>query len=391
LRLLVTDVVHNLPLDLLLNNLWAIENPASGATAVGVVVAHSTDERCLQRQACAVQTAVKTPAANGGQGAPEIAPWADVVTTPQAARRAIAGGRLAIVLGAELDTTGSLRAKGSEVGWANEVEFMRQLGIRKITPIHQMDNTLGGAAVFSAFLSLQNDAYNVAGGMMDGANGTTAQNWSKRIDPTQDTTFGVLNEWLYGIFPYANNALGHKQESAYDYWRPDVYGHVATGQLSCTMNYNTFLQADGATWCNGSTKEDFDPGSNWRKCWSPTHFYDAKPAPNLEPDPLDHVRFNIGIDGFESLRGSNDEMRRVAMNHRGTFVTNNDGYLPDFLIAPEPAVDSQRYFLNPEFLFQGTVNERGLTSGRALSLRDAEPRNDRGRRTPERGDARGRL
>jgi hypothetical protein len=49
------------------------------------------------------------------------------------------------------------------------------------------------------------------------------------------------------------------------------------------------------------------------------------------------------------------------MNHRGTFVTNNDGYLPDFLIAPEPAVDSQRYFLNPEFLFQGTVNERGLT------------------------------
>jgi len=113
LRLIVTDVVHSLPLDLLMNNLWAIPNPDSkGAGPVEVLVGHATDEQyALQRQVCAVRKLLSS-SSNGGPGASELNGWATIVTTPAEARRAIGAGKLAVVLGAKLDTTGSLRAKG---------------------------------------------------------------------------------------------------------------------------------------------------------------------------------------------------------------------------------------------------------------------------------------
>lgn len=65
--------------------------------------------------------------------------WMAVVTTPEQARTAIQSGKLALVLGVELDklTTAQVRT------------LVQSHGVRSIIPIHLSDNTFGGTAAYS--------------------------------------------------------------------------------------------------------------------------------------------------------------------------------------------------------------------------------------------------
>lgn len=84
------------------------------------------------------------------------AEWMAIAYTPQQARRIIRSNRLAVVLGSELPSNGSLGFSSAE----REVEYLHRIGIRQINPVHGMNNAIGGAAIFQDGYNWANDFHN---------------------------------------------------------------------------------------------------------------------------------------------------------------------------------------------------------------------------------------
>jgi microsomal dipeptidase-like Zn-dependent dipeptidase len=107
--------------------------------------------------------------------ATSLADIAEIVYTPADAERVIRGGRMAVILGAEVDELGRMRPSG--LPWPRsasaepdamhkQVEDLWTLGIRKITPVHATNNPIGGAALFNTIYNANN--YFVSGTPSDG-------------------------------------------------------------------------------------------------------------------------------------------------------------------------------------------------------------------------------
>lgn len=89
--------------------------------------------------------------------------WMAVALSPDDARAIIEGGRLAVVLGVEVDSLGNWRGEGD----CNDEEVRRylrhlhdDLGVRHLFPVHLADNALAGAAVYDDRFALLNRALN---------------------------------------------------------------------------------------------------------------------------------------------------------------------------------------------------------------------------------------
>jgi hypothetical protein len=83
---------------------------------------------------------------------------ATIVLTPEEAESVIRAGRMAVMLGSEVDELGRMRVDGRE--WPRsphtpgdsmqkQVDDLWELGIRKITPVHSSNNPIGGPAIFT--------------------------------------------------------------------------------------------------------------------------------------------------------------------------------------------------------------------------------------------------
>lgn len=105
--------------------------------------------------------------------------WMEIVTTPADARRAVAAGKLAIVIGVEVDSPGgwhteseleaaALMAGKSEDALISELlDNLYAQGVRHLFAVHATDNPFGGAAVFvknydAANFVLTGSSFNVA-------------------------------------------------------------------------------------------------------------------------------------------------------------------------------------------------------------------------------------
>lgn len=82
--------------------------------------------------------------------------WMEIAYSPDDARRIIRHDKLAVILGVEVDELGKWDGTGSGTAEA-EVKALWDLGIRVVTPIHAIDNRLGGAATFIEVYSWLND------------------------------------------------------------------------------------------------------------------------------------------------------------------------------------------------------------------------------------------
>ena len=101
----------------------------------------------------------------GGPGAG----WLQIALSPGQARAIIAAGKLAVVLGTEVDSLGNWRTPAGLQSAADaagmpprelirsELLRLHRLGVRQITPIHLTDNAFGGAAIYNSMF----DALNV--------------------------------------------------------------------------------------------------------------------------------------------------------------------------------------------------------------------------------------
>jgi hypothetical protein len=399
LRLLVADVLHNLGSELVLNNYWVIPNPSNAGdwpdTFPDAITMHATDEQtAVQRQVCALEKML-LQSENNEMG------FAQIVTTPAQARTVIASGRLAIVLGTEIDSLGSLRAGGLPPNYsaAAEVKFLHDLGITKVTPIHALDNTLGGAALNVVTYAQESDALNLAGNMMDGANCVAQGNFAAKM--AQPDPFFLTNNWVYtNNMNFINQFVGGASKPSAT--RPqDIVAHLANGQISCTGTYDPFEHFDPSSgtfadcanqWSNGAA-----PGTgNYKSydtqfgCWSNIHLPGAQRAPFI--DQFNTVTYSIGNDFLSSsmnaYNASNNWVYgrlswiRPSWLDAGVqwLVPNNDNYLPWFddchgtpasgisnCIA-SPTTSPMQYLGNPAIApgsdptANGTINSVGLTT-----------------------------
>jgi microsomal dipeptidase-like Zn-dependent dipeptidase len=85
-----------------------------------------------------------------------------IVKTAAEARDAINKGKLAVVLGAEVDTPWRCRRDGNcdDDGVKAEVQKYYDMGIRVVYPVHIMDNQFGGAALYDGLFEVANALVN---------------------------------------------------------------------------------------------------------------------------------------------------------------------------------------------------------------------------------------
>src|SRR4029079_12386994 len=81
--------------------------------------------------------------------------WMGIAYSPRQAREIILSGKMAVVIALEQAEVGNYFESVDE-----ELNWLEHLGIRHVFPIHNIDNRLGGAAVFNSALNSYNDLVN---------------------------------------------------------------------------------------------------------------------------------------------------------------------------------------------------------------------------------------
>ncbi len=82
----------------------------------------------------------------------------DTVTSSARMRQVIAGGRMAVIIGMEIDNIGNFykNAPVTETQIRNEITRLKNKGVRYFFPIHVVDNKFGGAAAYKELFNYSN-------------------------------------------------------------------------------------------------------------------------------------------------------------------------------------------------------------------------------------------
>jgi microsomal dipeptidase-like Zn-dependent dipeptidase len=119
------------------------------------------DKSAIQIQVAAMKDMVAfVDAQAGGPGRG----WLQIAYSPEEARQIVGGNRLAVILGIEVDSLGNWRRpddidklshgdldRAREL-IGQELDWLYELGVRQITPIHLANNAFGGTAIYLRFL-----------------------------------------------------------------------------------------------------------------------------------------------------------------------------------------------------------------------------------------------
>ena len=78
------------------------------------------------------------------------ADFMEIATTPTDARRIIAAGRLAVIIGVEMDAIGGCRRDDDcdEQKTVDTIDRLYEAGVRHLFPVHLSDNAFGGSAIW---------------------------------------------------------------------------------------------------------------------------------------------------------------------------------------------------------------------------------------------------
>jgi len=165
------------------------------------------------------------------------ASWMEIAESPADARRIIAAGKLAVVLGVEADSVcgGAMRRDGQldPLHVDAIVQKWFALGVRLINPLHLADNALGGTAVFDDRLNLSSHY------LVSKYASQLPKPWFFEIDQQKNLLEGV--ELLLGGNPASGAMITiyHQGYPDYLHMRPD--GHINAKGL--TFAGRTFLES----------------------------------------------------------------------------------------------------------------------------------------------------
>ncbi len=123
------------------------------------------DKHAIQVQVAAMKAMaehINAQAGGPGKG------WLEIVYTAEDAARVIGENRLAVLLGVEVDALGNWhrpedleKASGGNLEVARgliarELDWLYEMGVRQITPVHLSNNAFGGTAIYLRFLETVN-------------------------------------------------------------------------------------------------------------------------------------------------------------------------------------------------------------------------------------------
>jgi microsomal dipeptidase-like Zn-dependent dipeptidase len=146
--------------------------------------------------------------------------WMQIAESPEDARRIIKEGKLAIVLGIEVDSLGNWRTpedlqkqSGNDLNKARaliKAELLRlhSRGVRQIAPIHLTDNAFGGCAVYNKIFSALNKY--VAGHFYEVENATSSGVYYNVV---RDEFPFVVNTLLTAVASRATDGFGKWESS----------------------------------------------------------------------------------------------------------------------------------------------------------------------------------
>jgi hypothetical protein len=191
---------------------------------------------------------------------------AAVAYTPEEAERIIRAGRLAVILGTEVDELGRMRPEGlpwprspqtAPDSMEKQVADLWELGIRKITPVHAVNNPIGGAALFNTKYDANN--YFVSGTPLDG--GPTMVEMPA-VKVALDGSFGeIFRDLLLGEFALLHDPIDRRPP----FWNPkgwfDFDLRPARPDDSYVQDYDRLTYRIGIDGFNGESLKDAQ--GNW--------------------------------------------------------------------------------------------------------------------------------
>lgn len=83
--------------------------------------------------------------------------WMEIALTPVDLRRIVGEGKLAVIIGMEVDNIGNFNRLGAVVNEATvkaEIQRLYTKGVRYVFPIHLLDNKFGGTAIYSNLFNM---------------------------------------------------------------------------------------------------------------------------------------------------------------------------------------------------------------------------------------------
>jgi microsomal dipeptidase-like Zn-dependent dipeptidase len=225
LRLMVVDALNDVALEAPFGDAEPVVYPNGN----GSVSWPGTDDLVtINRQTRALKFMVQQP---------EIAAFAEIAYNPAEARDIIQRGKLALIMGAEVDGLGSLRGFFGDA--TDEVAYLQSIGVRKLNPIHLVDNANGGAAAYSDLLNSANDILNLAGGGLNGGGDNSGGNCYRSDDPTipawmanpplAEGEVRCSGAWREELTACGGAGPGNPQDSNNGCYRPTAYQNVVDG------------------------------------------------------------------------------------------------------------------------------------------------------------------
>jgi microsomal dipeptidase-like Zn-dependent dipeptidase len=197
----------------------AVNNEQLGALFCGPGT-DVTDGPAMERQIDGIKAMIRANAS-----------WMALVTTPAEARSAIGSGKLAVLLGIEVDSILGGKARSAadydEASALSRIDALFRKGVRMITPLHLADNALGGCAIFDDRFALSahylNDVY---------AKSLPGKDKWLKIDTTSTTAQLDGVQFLSGGWAEASNLIALYGHGFPDYRGLRTDGHANARGLS---------------------------------------------------------------------------------------------------------------------------------------------------------------
>ncbi len=137
--------------------------------------------------------------------------WMEIARTPEDLRRIVGEGRLAVILGVEVDNIGNMQwqsavsplgGEASETFVRSELQHLWDLDVRYIFPVHVVDNKFGGTAIYQDQFNTSN--YHQNGVWWDIACAPAGSGIAHQFIPSGfDLAYAVIKVLKLGMDPLA--------------------------------------------------------------------------------------------------------------------------------------------------------------------------------------------
>jgi len=296
------------------------------------------------------ETAITRQIADIKNMAIQNASWMEIALTPKDARRIIIQGKLAVVLGVEMDNFGNFKSSSFnwnnpyhqsnpliEINLQNSEQLLEQklnhyyaLGIRQVCSVHYISGVFGGVAVFRTELTLNQFAFNNTLGVKSGVSKNIAYN----LTPDYDWLRGFVGNALLPI-PFLDfNAKIIRQGSGTNLSMVNSLGMTEIGRRLMTKMMNKGFIIDQEHMSYDMKEELFAMASFRNYPVISSHTDPLALSFSWKGQPVEYsrtdARYNLNNFGTTNIRNITNEFQLADVHFEK--IKNSGGTVGVFLL-----------------------------------------------------------